>query len=222
MNARFLLVTGLFFFSSLTSVSAQAEPRWNRYPAISPDGATIVFTYRGDLYRVPAGGGRALALTSHPAHDFMPVWSGDGTQIAFASNRHGNFDIYVMPATGGSPWDITPGDFDTPPISLGSHQDFCFSPDGREIAFVRKTYPNTAISTNNNIFVASSRGGTIRRITDNPANDNQPSYSPDGRYIAYRAMSKPGFEADQYDLMLYDRKTSQHRSLTDEFDLDVG
>jgi Tol biopolymer transport system component len=49
-----------------------------RYPAISPDGKTIVFTYKGDLYRVPAAGGQAIPLTTHPAEDYMPVWSHDG------------------------------------------------------------------------------------------------------------------------------------------------
>jgi Tol biopolymer transport system component len=72
-----------------------------RYPAISPDGQTIAFTYMGDLYRVATSGGVATALTSHPAQDFMPVWSHDGRQIAFASDRHGNFDLFVIPATGG-------------------------------------------------------------------------------------------------------------------------
>ncbi|MFH1942203.1 MAG: S9 family peptidase [bacterium] len=130
--------------------------------------------------------------------------------------------LYVMHATGGDPWDITPGDFDTPPVSLGSHRDFVFSPDGKEIAFVRNTDSLRALSTNNDIFVIPSGGGTIHSITSNPANDNQPVYSPDGKYIAYRAMRRPGFEADQYDLMLYDRKKKTMSNLTNEFDLDVG
>ena len=129
--------------------------------------------------------------------------------------------LFVMPFTGGSPWDITPGDFDTPPLSLGSRRDFTFSPDGKEIAFVRNADPVVATSTNNDIFVAPSKGGTIRRITRNLANDNHPVYSPDGKYIAYRAMRRPGFEADQYDLMLYDRRSGAIRNLTSEFNLDV-
>src|SRR5262245_30250542 len=69
---------------------------WMRYPAISPDGRTIVFTYKGDLYKVASSGGAATALTTHTAHDFMPVWSHDGKQIAFASDRYGNFDVFVV------------------------------------------------------------------------------------------------------------------------------
>lgn len=129
--------------------------------------------------------------------------------------------VFVMSSNGGDPWDVTPGHFDTPPISLGGMQDYVFSPDGEEIAFVRNTDPILALSTNNDIFVVSSRGGTIRRITQNPANDNQPVYSPDGQYIAYRSMERPGFEADQYDLMLYHRQTGSIRNLTNEFDLDI-
>jgi dipeptidyl aminopeptidase/acylaminoacyl peptidase len=130
--------------------------------------------------------------------------------------------IFVMPSFGGSAWDVTPGDIDTPPISLGSSKDYTFSPDGNELAFVRNTDSLTALSTNNDIFVVPSKGGTIKRITSNLANDNQPVYSPDGNYIAYRAMSRPGFEADQYDLMLYNRENEAIWNLTDEFDLDVG
>lgn len=130
--------------------------------------------------------------------------------------------LFVMSSAGGQAWDVTPGDFDTPPISLGSHRDFIFSPNGEEIAFVRNTDPVVAISTNNDIFVVPSKGGTIRRITSNPANDNQPVYSPEGKYIAYRAMHRSGFESDQYDLMLYDWMTGYIRNLTSDFDLSVG
>lgn len=90
-------------FSSM----AQTAPMWMRYPAISPDGKTIAFGYKGDIYRVDATGGVAIPLTIHEAHDMMPVWSRDGKSIAFASDRHGNFDVFVMPATGGTPVRLT-------------------------------------------------------------------------------------------------------------------
>ena len=80
---------------------AQQNPRWIRYQAISPDGRQIAFTYKGDLYRVPVTGGEARQLTFHTSHDFMPVWSNDGSRIAFASDRYGNFDVYIMDALGG-------------------------------------------------------------------------------------------------------------------------
>lgn len=129
--------------------------------------------------------------------------------------------IFVMPSTGGTAWDVTPGDFNTPPLSLGSRRDFAFSPDGEEIAFVRNTDSLLAVSTNNDIFIVPSRGGTIRKITENPANDNEPVYSPDGTMIAYRAMDKPGYEADQYDLMIYHRRKHSVSNLTEDFDQDI-
>ncbi len=98
------------------------EARWLRYPAISPDGSAIVFTYRGDLWTVPSAGGKATPLTLHEAYDTSPVWSRDGSMIAFASDRYGNFDAWVMPAEGGeatrltyhsasdTPTAFTPGD----------------------------------------------------------------------------------------------------------------
>jgi tricorn protease len=93
---------------------AQENVLWLRNPTISPDGNTIAFGYKGDLYRVDAKGGVAVPLTIHEAHDMLPVWSHDGKSIAFASDRYGNFDVFVMPATGGTPVRLTSnsaGDF---------------------------------------------------------------------------------------------------------------
>ena len=129
--------------------------------------------------------------------------------------------VFLMTAAGKILRDVTPGDYDTPPLDLGSSHDFTFSPDGREIAFVRNEDPVVAVSTNNDIFLVPTTGGKIRKLTPNPANDNEPVYSPDGRYIAYHAMARPGFESDQYDLIVYDRKTGQRKNLTKDFDRDV-
>jgi Tol biopolymer transport system component/C-terminal processing protease CtpA/Prc len=111
----------MFFLSILAlGLQAQESALWLRYPSISPDGKEIVFSYKGDLYKVTSSGGTATPLTIHDAHNFMPVWSQDGKQIAFASDRFGNFDVFIMPATGGTaqrltfnsandfPWDFTP------------------------------------------------------------------------------------------------------------------
>ena len=100
-------------FTTITCV-AQNNALWLRYPSISPDGQNIAFSYKGDIYVVPTKGGAAVPLTIHEAHDYMPVWSHDGKQLAFASDRYGNFDVYVMPSTGGAPTRLTynsAGDF---------------------------------------------------------------------------------------------------------------
>lgn len=134
--------------------------------------------------------------------------------------RYGKYShVFKMWVNGGSIEEITPREFDTPPISLGSSHDFTFSPDGKEIAFVKNEDNMIAISTNNDIFISSN--GMIKKVTENKANDNQPVYSPDGKYIAYHAMNRAGFEADQYDLIIYDQKTGEHKNLTKDFDLDV-
>ncbi|MGZ3939094.1 MAG: S41 family peptidase, partial [Flavisolibacter sp.] len=86
---------------SLSSFAQNTNPLWLRYPSISPDGKTIAFGYKGDIYKVPSSGGDAIPITLHEAYDFMPVWSHDGKWIAFASDRYGNFDVFVMPSTGG-------------------------------------------------------------------------------------------------------------------------
>src|SRR5437764_15409144 len=78
------------------AVNAQNTPLWLRYPAISPDGKTIVFSYKGDLYKVPTSGGDAYPLTIHEAYDYMPLWSHDGKWIGFASDLYGNFGVYIM------------------------------------------------------------------------------------------------------------------------------
>src|SRR5829696_59004 len=98
MMKRLIALAAIAF--SISSF-AQNNPLWMRYPSISPDGKTIIFCYKGDLYKVPSSGGEAYPLTIHEAYDYMPVWSHDGKWIAFASDRYGNFDVYVMPATGG-------------------------------------------------------------------------------------------------------------------------
>ena len=131
--------------------------------------------------------------------------------------------VLVVPASGGRTRDLTPGDYDAPPFSLGGPDDYAFSPDSKELAFARNTDKLEALSTNGDIFTVPVDGGEPHRLTgDNPANDLSPQYSPDGRYIAYRAQAQQGFESDRWRLMLYDRKTGQTRSLTDELDSWVG
>lgn len=132
--------------------------------------------------------------------------------------------VFVVSAEGGQPTDVTPGDFDTPPISLGSNHDYAFSPDGDEICFVRNTDPDLkmAIGTNNDLFSTRVEGGRITQITTNRANDNSPHYSPDLKYIAYRAMARPGFEADKYSLILYDRRNQTKKNLTEKLDASVN
>ena len=122
-----------------------------------------------------------------------------------------------------TPRDLTPGDYDAPVFSLGGQDDYAFSPDGKEICYASNHDKNPAASTNNDLWIIPINGGTAKNITaDNPASDSSPLYSPDGRYIAYRAQRRPGYESDRFRLMLYDRKTGEKKNLTEPFDHWVG
>ena len=121
------------------------------------------------------------------------------------------------------PVDLTPGDHDAPEFSLGGQDDYAFSPDGQEICYTSNHDKVEATSTNNDLWLVPVTGGAAKNITaDNPASDLTPLYSPDGKYIAYRAQQRPGFESDRFRLMLYDRKTGQKRNLASNFDRWVG
>lgn len=111
----------------LTSISFAQEALWMRYPAISPDGKTIAFGYKGDIYLVSSQGGTATPLTIHEAHDMMPIWSNDGKSIAFASDRHGNFDVFVMAINGGTPTRLT--------YNSAPDYPYDFSPDDKNVLF---------------------------------------------------------------------------------------
>ena len=108
---------------------------------------------------------------------------------------------------------LTPGDYDAPVFSLGGQDDYAFSPDGQEICYTSNHDKVEAASTNNDLWIVSVNGGAAGSIqaknitADNPASDSTPLYSPDGKYIAYRAQQRPGYESDRFRLMLYDRKT---------------
>lgn len=102
-----IIIPVLAMLATGMSAIADDAPLWLRNSAISPDGKTIAFTYKGDIFTVPVQGGNARQLTSNSAFDSYPLWSPDGTRIAFGSDREGSIDIYIMSATGGKPTRIT-------------------------------------------------------------------------------------------------------------------
>jgi dipeptidyl aminopeptidase/acylaminoacyl peptidase len=151
---------------------------------------------------------------------------------AYKEGKRSHLFIVAAPNTGdlktydqlaGIPRDLTPGDYDAPVFSLGGQDDYAFSPDGKEICYASNHGKNPAASTNNDLWIVPVTGGEAKNITaENPASDSSPLYSPDGRYIAYRAQQRPGYESDRFRLMLYDRTAGEKKDLTPEFDHWVG
>lgn len=192
------------------------RPLWARYPAISPDGSQIAFTYKGDLYVVSAAGGDAVRLTFHQAHDFMPVWSKDGQQIAFASDRFGNFDVFVMDARGGEAKRLTYHSNDEYPYS--------FSADGQHVVFgglrqdaaQHRQYPT---GSQPELYQVPVAGGRINQVLTVPAEYAQ--YSQDGQRMVYHDKKGGENEWRKYqlssiarDIWIYDLPSGKHTKIT--------
>jgi tricorn protease len=211
-----ILVCSLLLVVACVSVSAQSNANWLRYPAISPDGKTIVFTYKGDLYRVPAAGGTATPLTAHEAHDFMPVWSHDGKQIAFASDRFGNFDIFVVPVEGGEPRRVT--------FHSTQEYPYTFTNDDKSILFgaarmdvaSNRTYPT---GSQPELYKVAASGGRAEQVLTTPAEDVK--LSRNEQFMLYHdkkggenAWRKHHTSAIARDIWIYDSKSGTHRKIT--------
>jgi dipeptidyl aminopeptidase/acylaminoacyl peptidase len=118
--------------------------------------------------------------------------------------------------------DLTPGDHDVPPFSLGGQDMYTISPDGQEVAYTSNIDEVEATSTNNEIFVVPIPGGAPKKISSSPGSDNTPLYSPDGKMIGWRSQARPGFEADKQSLILYVRSAERSGNPTARFDRSVG
>ena len=206
----------LYAFILCNLLVANAQPNWLRYSAISPDGKTVVFTYKGDLYRVPSSGGNAIPLTLHEAHDFMPVWSNDGKQIAFASDRFGNFDIFVIPAEGGEAKRLT--------YYSTAEYPYAFSNDNKSVIFggnrldaaSNRNYPT---NSQPELYQVSVNGGRVEQLITTPAEDVK--LSKNGQYMLYH--DKKGGETQwrkhhvssiTRDIWIYDFKSGKHKKIT--------
>lgn len=130
--------------------------------------------------------------------------------------------VFVISSSGGSARDLTPGDYDSPPYAASSSVDYSFSPDGKELAFIKNPDKVEAISTNSDIYVVLLNGGAARNITArNRGYDATPVYTKDGKSIIYRSQATPVFEADRWRLMKYDRASGASTELVRGFDLQV-
>jgi dipeptidyl aminopeptidase/acylaminoacyl peptidase len=131
--------------------------------------------------------------------------------------------VFVMSSDGGAAADFTPGDFDSPPYAAASGVDYAFSPDSKEIAFLKNPDKIEAISTNSDIIVSSLFDKNQKNITiANHGYDVAPVYTPDGKYIIYRSQATAGFESDRWRIMRYNRQTGENLELTRGFDQQAG
>lgn len=193
-----------------------ATPLWLRDVKISPDGSEIIFTYKGDIYKVAAGGGSATRLTSQPSYESKPVWSPDGKSVAFASDRNGGQDIYIMPAAGGPARRLT--------FNSATETPEAFTPDGKSVIYsaaIQNPARSAVFPTGvmKELYQVSVAGGRPQQLLGTPA--LSVSYLPDGKSFVYQDVK--GFE-DEFrkhhtssvtrDIWKYDAATGTHTNLT--------
>lgn len=202
--------------SFVAASSYAATPLWLRDVQISPDGTEIAFCYKGDIYKVPANGGTATQLTTQASYECSPIWSPDSKQIAFASDRNGNFDLFVMSADGGAARRLTTHSASEIPLT--------FTTDGNYILFSASIqdpansalFPTSAMTE---LYKVPVTGGRTEQVLGTPA--EMVCFDKSGKTFLYQ--DRKGFE-DEWrkhhtssitrDVWLYDSENGKHTNLT--------
>lgn len=214
---RTAMMVAVMAGSSVQASASQAfTPLWLRDVMVSPDGQQVLFCYKGDIYKVSTKGGTAVQLTTHDSYECSPVWSADGKQIAFASDRHGNFDIFTMSADGGSATRLTYNSVAEVPQA--------FSPNGKWVLFgaaiqdpaASVMFPDNTLPE---LYKVPAKGGRTLQVLGTPA--EMLSFAADGKSFYYQ--DRKGYE-DEWrkhhtssitrDVWFYDAKSGQHTNIT--------
>ena len=202
--------------SLVAASSYAATPLWLRDVQISPDGTEIAFCYKGDIYKVPSNGGTATQLTTQASYECNPIWSPDSKQIAFASDRNGNFDLFVMSADGGAARRLT--------THSASEIPSTFTTDGNYILFSASIqdpansalFPTSAMTE---LYKVPVTGGRTEQVLGTPA--EMVCFDKSGKTFLYQ--DRKGFE-DEWrkhhtssitrDVWLYNSENGKHSNLT--------
>ncbi len=201
-----ILLTASICLAAATSAFA-GDVDLPRHPSLSPDGADVVFSWRGDLWKVPSRGGHAVRLTSHTATETKSAWSPDGRRIAFQSDRDGFENLWVMDADGGNVRRVTDDDTGLALTDWSADGTEILFGAGREGDVFREPRP----------YAVSAAGGPVRRVHD--AFGREPVESADGKRVLFTrggsAWSRRGYRGpDSRDVWMFDVAAKSFRRLT--------
>lgn len=217
MKSFIFFISFVILFCAAGTMFAGDNPLWLRYPAISPDGESILFCCKGDIYKVKSSGGTAVPLTLYQGHDFRPVWSHDGEKIAFASDRRGNFDIYIMPASGGKAKRITFHSADDFPSDFSVDNQRVIFSSCRLDSYANAQFPTSVFSE---LYSVSTRGDKVSQLLTLPAEEAK--FNSSGTKIVFH--DRKGLE-DHWrkrhvssvtrDIMTYDFNSKKYNKISD-------
>jgi tricorn protease len=216
-NLSKLFYTAALAVILFTASSASAQTKLLRFPDIYGD--KVVFTYGGDLWTAPVAGGTATRLTAHPGVEVFAKFSPDGKWIAFTGQYDGDEQVYVIPAAGGEPRQLTfyPARGPLPPRWGYDNQVYGWTNDGKSVLF--RSLRDSWTLPISNLYTVAAEGGPAEPLPmpESGAGD----YSPDGNSIVYSPRARDFRSEKRYgggmanDLFIFDLKSYDTKRITD-------